>query len=84
MSTMHWSLTKDMPLYNIFETITITDICTLIKLFSQHLSIYKLLTDSLFNTVAPVLKHSRQVFYSHYIHQSQVVFEMTDQGCPLD
>ena len=51
----HWSVTRDMPLYNIFETIATTDICTLIKLFSQHLSIYKLLTDSLFNTVAPVL-----------------------------
>ena len=51
----HWSLTRDMPLYNIFETITITDICTFIKLFSQHLSIYEQLTDSLFNTVAPVL-----------------------------
>ena len=51
----NWSLTRDTPLYNIFKTITITDIRTLIKLFSQHLSIYKLLTDSLFNTVAPVL-----------------------------
>ena len=59
---------RHAPLYNIFETITITDICTLIKLFSQHLSIYKLLTDSLFNTVASVSKYSGQVFYSHYIH----------------